>query len=168
MGYGPRASPSSASLKEEFQLTPEVFSADAGRRMAGVGRGASHESQRLMSPGQMPTMEACPENHVQWECEERELLPSTAMESMMVRALDEIPMEAPTMEAWIHESGAASEASMNEGATSEASTSGEYGDSVETVGDDEVSVVANSADVPREKASDYAFDTGATKHVTGT
>ena len=72
--------------------------------MVGVGRGVSHEFQRQMSPGQMPTMEACSGNDVQWEWEERELLPLTAMESTMVRALDGIPKEAPTMEAWILES----------------------------------------------------------------
>ena len=81
----------------------------------------------------MPTMEACPENDVQWECEERELLPLTAMESTMVRALDEIPKEAPTMEAWKHDGDAAGAASVNEGATSEALVSSEHGDSVETV-----------------------------------
>ena len=94
-GYGPRASPSSAPLKEESRFQLEEYSADTGRRMVGAGRGGSHELQRQMSPGQMPTMEACPENDVQWECEERELLPSTAMESTMVRALDGIPKEAP-------------------------------------------------------------------------
>ena len=145
-GHGPRASLSSASLEEGSRLPLEVCSADAGHRMVGVGRGVSHEFQRQMSPGQMPTMEACPENDVQWEWEERELLPLTAMESTVVRALDGIPKEAPTMEAWICKSGAAGAASMNEGATSEVSVNSEHGDSVETVGDDEVSVVANSAE----------------------
>ena len=40
-------------------------------------------------------------------------------------------------------------------------------DSVETVADDEANMMANSAEVPKVKASDYVFDTGATKHVTG-
>ena len=40
-------------------------------------------------------------------------------------------------------------------------------DSVETVNDEEVSTVANSAVVPKVRASDFVFDTGATKHVTG-
>ena len=40
-------------------------------------------------------------------------------------------------------------------------------DSVETVDDEGVSAVANSAVVPKTRASDFVFDTGATKHVTG-
>ena len=88
-----------ASMSLVSRSSFEEVSTGAEHRMVGVGRGVSHEFQRQMSPGQMPTMEACQENDVQWEWEERELLPSTAMESTMVRALDGIPKEAPTMEA---------------------------------------------------------------------
>ena len=165
-GYGPRAL-SLCVVQEESQCSLEVVSADTGRRMVGGERGVDHESQRQVSHGQPPAMEACPKTSVQREWKGRGLLPSTAVESTMVSAPDEIPKEAPAMEAWIHESDAAGTASMKEDAASEVLMSSEHGDSAETVGDDEVSAVANSADVPEEKASDYAFDTGATKHVTG-
>ena len=141
MGYGPRASLPSAQLKEGSRFPLEVVSADTGRRMVGGGRGVDHEFQRQVSHGQAPMMEACPETSVQWEWKERGWLP-LAVESTMVSALDEIPKEAPAMEAWMCESDAAGTASMNEDAASEASTNSEHGDSAETVGDDEVSVVA--------------------------
>jgi hypothetical protein len=54
-----------------------------------------------------------------------------------------------------------------EGRMTQVTYSLEEVDSVETVSDEEVSTVANSAVVPKARASDFVFDTGATKHVTG-
>ena len=56
-GYGPRAL-SLCVVQEESQCSLEVVSADTGRRMVGGERGVDHESQRQVSHGQSPAMEA--------------------------------------------------------------------------------------------------------------
>ena len=66
----------------------------AEHRKVGAGYGMVHGSQRGTSTNQLPTMEAWLENDGQWEWRERGWLPSTTMESMMARVLNEIPQKA--------------------------------------------------------------------------
>ena len=88
-----------ASVSLVSRSSFEGVSTGAEHRKVGAGYGMVHGSQRGMSTNQLPTMEAWLENDGQWEWRERGWLPSTTMESMMARVLNEIPQAAPTMEA---------------------------------------------------------------------